>query len=128
MVALETRTIGADSILAVKGDQGNLHRKVQEAFAGLDAAPASTPHFVAESSGRGHGREAFRRVGTLDALAHLPEDILLAWAKCETLVRIGSEVERDGKVTHEERFHLGSLQGMDALLGFPVANDLGVHA
>ena len=65
---LTTRKVGADYILAVKGNQGNLHRKVQEAFAGLDAAPASIPHFVAESSDQGHGRKEFRRVSTLDAL------------------------------------------------------------
>jgi predicted transposase YbfD/YdcC len=111
---LTTRKVGADYILAVKGNQGMLHRRVQEAFAGLDAAPATIPHFVAESSDRGHGRKEFRRVSTLDALAHLPEDILLAWSKCETLVRIESEVERDGKVTHEERFYISSLQAAQA--------------
>ena len=53
-------------------------------------------------------------MSTLDALAHLPKDILLAWSKCETLVRIESEVERDGKVTHEERFYISSLQAAQA--------------
>jgi len=100
---------GADYVLAVKGNQGTLHQCIQDAFAELDAAPTTIPHFVTEAQEDGHGRRELRRVTTLDAMAHLPEDVLLQWSKCETIARVQSEVERDGKTVREERFYISTL-------------------
>ena len=105
---------GADYVLAVKGNQGSLHQRILDAFAKLDAAPAGIPHFVAESRDDGHGRTELRRVTTLDALVHLPEDILFQWSKCETIARVQSEVEREGKTVREERFYISTLPASQA--------------
>jgi len=75
----------------------------------LDAAHAGIPHFVAESRDGGHGRKELRRVTTLDALVQLPEDILFQWSNCETIARVQSEVERDGRTAREERFCISTL-------------------
>jgi predicted transposase YbfD/YdcC len=42
-------------------------------------------------------------------MAHLPEDVLLQWSKCETIARVQSEVERDGKTVREDRFYISTL-------------------
>jgi len=99
----------ADYILAVKGNQKRLHQAIQAQFALLDAAPDQIPHSRCVSEDKGHGRKVVREVTTLDAVRLLPEDLLLAWAKLETLVRVRSTSERDGKVLHEDRFYISTL-------------------
>jgi len=99
----------ADYVLAVKGNQEGLHRAILGLFARLDEAPEGMRHFTSESLDTGHGRRAFRQVTTLDAILNLPEDILLAWPKMETLVRVKSETQREGKTVSEERFYISTL-------------------
>jgi len=99
----------ADYILAVKGNQERLHRALQDRFERLDAAPGEMRHFTSESTDVSHGREAFRRVTTLDAVHSLPEDILFEWSRLETLVRVQSETQREGKVVSEERFYISTM-------------------
>jgi len=99
----------ADYILAVKGNQKRLHQTIQAQFETRDAAPGQVPYGHCASEDRGHGRKVIREVTTLDAVRLLPEDLLLAWAKLETLVRVRSIAERDGKVIREDRFYISTL-------------------
>lgn len=99
----------ADYILAVKGNQKGLHQVIQARFAELDATPEATPHGFWKCEDRSHGRVVVREVTTLDAVRLLPEELLLSWAKLETLVRIRSTAERDGKTIHEDRFYISTL-------------------
>ena len=87
----------ADYVLAVKGNQERLHTSIQEAFAKLDAAPTALPHFASESKEAGHGRQEIRRVTSLDALQHVPEDILFEWAKLESITRVQAEIVKHMK-------------------------------
>ena len=100
----------ADYVLAVKGNQESLHKALLAAFGRFEAAPDSIPHFSTESMESGHGRKEFRRATTIDAMEHLPDEILFMWPKLESLVRIQSETQRAGKTTQEERFYISSLQ------------------
>lgn len=97
-----------DYVLAVKGNQEQLHNYMLAAFVKVDADP-SLPHFVWTSQNAGHGRKELRRVTTLSALEHLPDDILFDWAKCETITRVQSEIVRGGKASVEERFYISTL-------------------
>lgn len=99
----------ADYILAVKGNQKRLHQAIQLQFEARDSAPGQVPHGHCASEDRSHGRKVIREVTTLDAVRLLPEDLLLAWTKLETLVRVRSTAERNGKVIREDRFYISSL-------------------
>jgi predicted transposase YbfD/YdcC len=92
----------ADYVLAVKANQEGLHQAMQALFARLDAGE-SLAHATSDSTETGHGRTAHRKVTTMDAVRVLPEHILFAWPKLETLVRIQSETQREGKAgqTHD---------------------------
>ena len=103
----------ADYILAVKGNEERLHEAVQGSFAHLVTDPEAIPHFATEAQREGHGRKECPRVTTLDALQHLPEDLLFRWPKLETLVRIQSETHRNGKLESEERFYITTLPMME---------------
>lgn len=99
----------ADYILAVKGNQERLHKAIQAAFEKLDADPTAIPHCTTESLETKRGRNEVRRVTTLNAVDLLPEDILFAWPKLETLVRIQSANQRGGKIVSEVRYYISSL-------------------
>lgn len=99
----------ADYVLAVKGNQKRLHQAIQAQFAARDTAPDGVPHSQCSSEDKGHGRKVIREVTTLNAVRLLPEDLLLEWAKLETLVRVRSTAERDGKIIREDRFYISTL-------------------
>jgi predicted transposase YbfD/YdcC len=99
----------ADYVLAVKANQERLFEALQASCARLDSEPSGFPHFSAESQEEGHGRKTFRRVTILDAVRHLPEDILFSWPRLETLMRIQTVTQRGDKVECEERFFISSM-------------------
>ena len=99
----------ADYILAVKGNQERLHKAIQATFEQLDADPVALPHCTIETLETKRGRNEVRRVTTLNAVQLLPDDLLFAWPKLETLVRIQSAAQRGGKTVSEERFFICSL-------------------
>ena len=108
----------ADDLLAVKGNQEGLHKAILEALAAFDAEPSAVPHFTNEVHEVGHGRREGRRVVTLSALQHLPDKVLFAWAKLETLVHIQSETQRGGKACREDgnRTRKGNAPECSAIL------------
>lgn len=100
----------ADYILAVKANQEKLHKAIQGIFERVDSQSAELYPSVCESLDTSRGRNAVRRVGAVDAVKHLPEDILFSWPKLETIVRVQSESQRGGKTVREERFYISTLQ------------------
>jgi predicted transposase YbfD/YdcC len=117
----------ADYVLAVKANQEGLHQATQALFARLDAGEAMT-HATSESTEKGHGRTAHRKVTTLEAVRVLPEHILFAWPKLETLVRIQSKTRREGKMVEEERFYISTLPAQAAeAIGEAVKSHWGIE-
>ena len=115
----------ADYVLAVKGNQENLHKAVLAAFAKLDAAPEAVPHFMTEAAESGHGRLEYRRATAVEAMQHLPDEILFLWSKLETLVRIQTQTERATKRSIRHRRLKAALSQeyrLAARLGFPAGN------
>ena len=100
-------------MLAVKANQEGLHQATQALFERLDAGEAMT-HAISDATETGHGRVAYRKVTTLDAVQVLPDSILFAWPKLETLVRIQSRTQREGKLVEEERFYISTLPAQEA--------------
>jgi predicted transposase YbfD/YdcC len=100
----------ADYILAVKANQEKLHKAIQGIFEAVDSQSAEISPCFSESLETSRGRNAVRRVSTVDGVKHLPEDILFSWPKLETVVRVQSESQRGGKTVCEERFYISTLQ------------------
>ena len=105
----------ADYVLALKGNQGTLHREVQELF-----APARATHFqdVAhdfhETVNKGHGRLEVRRHWTITQAEYLqylnPKE---RWAGLASIGMVEAERQVGATVTRETRYYIASL-GRDA--------------
>jgi len=103
---------GGDYLLALKGNQGTLAAEVEEAFIDADAKDyVGLPSQVVETVEQGHGRRERRRYRTLGQLGDLSN--AAAWAGLNMLGMVESECERDGKITRETRYYIGSI-GLDA--------------
>ncbi len=97
-----------DYVLALKGNQGILHRAVidhlmsrwEEDFAGDEVGR----HRAEEA---GHGRRESRSYLQLEAPKDLPG--VEAWRGLKSIGVASSEVVRDGKVTDEVRYYISSL-------------------
>jgi predicted transposase YbfD/YdcC len=103
---------GGDYVLALKGNQGTLAAEVEEAFIDADARDyAGAASEVLETVERGHGRIETRRYRTLGDLSGVPRSAV--WKGLNMLGMVESRCERDGKVSTECRFYIGSI-GTDA--------------
>jgi predicted transposase YbfD/YdcC len=103
---------GGDYLLALKVNQGTLAAAVEEAFIDADAKDyVGLPSQVVETVEQGHGRRERRRYRTLGQLGGLSN--AAAWAGLNMLGMVESECERDGKITRETRYYIGSI-GLDA--------------
>ena len=99
----------ADYILAVKGNQPGLQKAMQACFQRLDIDRERVVHYVTEATERHHGRQEFRRITCISAVAYLQEKPLFDWAKMETIVRVESRTVRAGKIVTQVRYYISSL-------------------
>ena len=75
---------------------------------------------MTEAAESGHGRLEYRRATAVEAMQHLPDEILFLWSKLETLVRIQTQTER---VRHRRlKAALSQEYRLAARLGFPAGN------
>ena len=105
---------GADYVLAVKENQGNLHEDVQDLFAGADAVDfREVPHDYAREVTKDHGRLEIRECWVLSAPEYL--DYVRraeAWKNLHSVVRICTEVRHERiPVSRETRYFISSLAG-----------------
>jgi predicted transposase YbfD/YdcC len=105
---------GADYVLAVKENQGNLHEDVQDLFAGADEVDfREVPHDYAREVTKDHGRLEIRECWVLSAPEYL--DYVRragAWKNLHSVVRICTEVRHERiTVRRESRYFISSLAG-----------------
>lgn len=95
---------GADYVLALKGNQKNLLKAVEQAFeqALNDEKQASEESF--ESIEKSHHRVETRRYSVLPAAS-----IALAWPSTQTLVKVESIREDRSKTTMTTKYYISSL-------------------
>lgn len=100
---------GANYVLGLKGNQGNLHEAVRERFEDARQSGKDCELETYESTEKGQGRLETRRCFLLPADKDLPgyED----WKGLETLVRLESERCVEGKTTLENRYYISSVAG-----------------
>ena len=107
-IAAQIIAQGGDYLLALKGNQGTLLAEVEEAFIDADAKDyAGLPSQVVETVEHGHGRRERRRYRTLGQLDGLSNSA--AWERLNMLDMVESDCERDGKLTRETRYYIGSI-------------------
>lgn len=114
-IAQAIRDRGADYILAVKDNQPTLADAMRDFFTLFKLAPDKTPHTMAETVEKDHGRLETRRCYAFDQLAclHRPEQ----WPDLQSFAVIESRRCVSGKTSTEQRFYLSSLAPDAARLG-----------
>jgi predicted transposase YbfD/YdcC len=106
-IAQAIRDRGAEYILAVKDNQPTLADSMRDFYAQFKATPKRTPHGVAETVEKDHGRLETRRCFAFDQLDCLakPEQ----WPDLKSFAVIESERCINGKTSFEQRFYISSL-------------------
>ena len=94
----------ADYILAVKGNQKELHQQVQESFRFIH------PDSVAQEIDLGHGRIEKRMCSVIHDLSMIEQKD--QWAKLHSLIKIDAErqIKSTGESQKETRYYISSLQ------------------
>ena len=106
----------ADYILALKGNQGTLHRDVAEFFEAhrqADSTFLNEADFAAQTcqkSEHSHGRSESRRVIVTDDLCPLLREHAAQWPGLRSVVMVERRVECKTRVREEKAFYIRSLQ------------------
>lgn len=106
---------GADYVLALKGNQGNLHKEVADFFDKVKQPEFK--HYIFQQHtavNKDHGRIETRECTTITNLDWLLE--IQAWEGIKSIVKIKATIIRDGRQTIEERYYITSLDGNAELL------------
>jgi len=120
---------GADYVLALKGNQGTLHRDVQDLFAyAQENNFQDMAHDFHETTEKGHGRIEIRSHWTIsepEFIAYLNPDG--AWAGFQSIGMVESERRIGEETTHETRYYISSLSGDARELGEAVRAHWGIE-
>jgi predicted transposase YbfD/YdcC len=93
-----------DYVLALKGNQGNLHQDVQQLFEHAHRQNfRGIKHDFYQAQEQGHGRQEIRRYWVMDKTEYLiaAEN----WAKLTTIGCVESQRQVDDKITSEKRYY-----------------------
>ncbi len=107
-IAQAIRDRGADYVLAVKDNQPKLADSIRDFFTIFKESPlGKTPHGVAETVEKDHGRIETRRCYVFDQLDCLTN--AGQWPNLKCFVVIESERTIKGKTAREQRYYISSL-------------------
>ena len=101
----------ADYVLALKGNQGDLHMEVTEAFERFSAKQKALKHLDTDV---GHGRIEQRHCYVAPAADFLSPQLLKRWKGLQSMVKIEAYVtykngKQQGRQDFEERYYISSL-------------------
>lgn len=108
-IAQQLRDRGADYILALKGNQGNLHQQAVAWFQGDETRSRSEHLSPSQTSEAGHHRIEQRQVWQIPAQEVFTAEQCAAWADLASLVVVRSQRHLWNKTTLETRYFLSSL-------------------
>lgn len=105
----------ADYVLALKANQGNLHREVADLFAYAEEIGfRDVEHDFHQTVNKGHGRIEVRQCWTITASDFLDYVCQFAdWPKLNTIVKVHAERRVGEEITRRTRYYITSL-GNDA--------------
>jgi predicted transposase YbfD/YdcC len=99
---------GADYVLALKDNQGNLFEDVQQIFAQAQALKfVGIEHDFHQTLDKGHGRVEIRRCWTMGQVEFLIDAD--KWVKFTSIGMIQAERRINGKIERETRYYISSL-------------------
>lgn len=99
---------GADYILSLKGNQGNLYEDVQQVFAHAQQQNFNEiDHSFYQSVDKNHGRIEIRRHWTMSDIEYLLNSN--KWQNFKSIGMVQSERRVKGKTSIENRFYISSL-------------------
>lgn len=101
---------GADYVLSLKGNHGNLHQQVESFFINAQLSDfVNVKHSFHETTNQGHGRQETRRCWTVSAVNCLSLDQMQPWAGLHTITMLKSYREIADKVSFETSYFISSL-------------------
>ncbi len=119
----------ADYVLALKGNQGNLHDEVVEAFDKFDALKKAA---IDHNLQLDHGRIEERTAYVVPAKDYLSPNILAQWKELNSLIKIEAYVtykkgKKKGKQHYEERYYISSIGQQAKQLNHTVQAHWGIE-
>ncbi len=128
-IATAIRDSQADYLLALKGNQTNLHEEVKEAFEKLDAKKKAMQHTSVQAD---HGRIEKRTCYVVPAKAYLSPNELARWKDLQSIIRIEAHVEyKNGKKAehqaYETRYYISSVGQQAPKLNHAVQSHWGIE-
>ena len=119
----------ADYVISLKGNQGTLHRDVQEAFAYAQQTQfRHIAHDVHQTTDGNHGRLEIRRYTTIsepDFIQYLhPEG---KWAGLRSIGMVETDRRLGDQISKETRYYLSSLAGDAVEFGQAVRGHWGIE-
>jgi predicted transposase YbfD/YdcC len=120
---------GGDYVLALKGNQGTLHRDVELSFRAAQADDfTGIEHDQAPTVGKGHGRIETRQFTVIDdptVLTWLQDHH--AWPGLEAIGMVRAERRVEGKYAVEDRYYLLSRALAGSTFGEAVREHWGIE-
>jgi predicted transposase YbfD/YdcC len=109
-IARQIHEKGADYVLALKGNQGNLAREVEEFF--NKSEQPEFAHYIHDQDveyDKGHGRIETRHCKTITNLQWLYEP--QSWTNLKSIAKVTATVIKNDVETQEPRYYISSLSG-----------------
>lgn len=125
-IAHDIRERGGHYLIALKGNQGNLHAEAENFFAQARAADyEDTGCSRATTADKGHGREEKREIVVTEALDWL--DSKNEWRDLTALIEIKSTRTLKGKTTVESRYYITSKSMKAKQAGSTIRSHWGIE-
>jgi predicted transposase YbfD/YdcC len=120
---------GADYVLALKGNQGQMEEDVQALFADADgSAYAGIAHHYSRDVDGGHGRIEIRETWAITDPSHLSYvDPTGTWPELRSLVMVRAQRRIGNKISVERRYYLSSLDTSATEIGAAVRDHWGIE-
>jgi predicted transposase YbfD/YdcC len=111
-IAAQIREAGADYLLALKGNQGETHRQVKDAFEIFEAGKKGN---LDQEIDLGHGRIETRNCFVVEAKDWLLEEDFLKWKDLKSIIKVDTKFEyrngkKKGQISQETRYYISSLE------------------
>lgn len=125
-IATQIRSQGADYVLALKGNQGNLREYVEDYFTTARVNDFhGVPHDYHETTDGGHGRVEIRRHWSIEQFRDFPGKA--AWKDFRSMGMVESERHIGSEVTIDCRYYISSLPADAKQLAASVRAHWGVE-
>jgi len=115
-----------DYVLALKGNQSNLHDEIINYFEqAKEYGDNGTDYEIFKEENKGHGRKEIRKVFVTDKIDFLPQK--KEWKNLKSIICISSERIVNNKKSTENRYYITSLSPLAQKLGKIIRNHWSIE-